>query len=194
MLYKILRAIGIFLYKIFFRFEVVGKEKIPKKGKLIICANHKSNFDPVTLALATPRQINFMAKKELFENKILGKFIRSLGAFPIDRQSTDIKALKKSITILNEEKCLGIFPEGTRVKTKDRANLKKGIGYIGIKGNSNIITAEVIGNYKIFRKVKVEIKDLIQIENYKKYPKKEAIDVLANDIFESIYRKKELEG
>lgn len=69
--YKVCRGICNVLFRIFFRFKVIGKEKIPKDGKVIVCANHISLLDPIALAISIPRPINFMAKKNFLKINFL---------------------------------------------------------------------------------------------------------------------------
>ena len=90
------------------------RERIPKEGKVIICSNHISLKDPPMLALDTKRQIFYMAKSELFENKFVGSLITALGAFSVDRGVGDSNALDRCGEILEQDGAVGIFIEGTR--------------------------------------------------------------------------------
>ena len=85
----------------------------PKEGKVIICSNHISLKDPPMLALDTKRQIFYMAKSELFENKFVGSLITALGAFSVDRGVGDSNALDRCGEILEQDGAVGIFIEGT---------------------------------------------------------------------------------
>lgn len=89
-------------------------QRIPEEGKVIICSNHLSLKDPPMLALDTKRQIFYMAKSELFENKFVGPLITALGAFSVDRGVGDTAALDKCGEILKQGGAVGIFIEGTR--------------------------------------------------------------------------------
>ena len=131
--YNIIRFLANVIFKIFFRIDIEGQENTPTKGRAVLCSNHTNILDPIILAIAVPRPISFMAKKELFENKILGKLINWLGAFPVDRKGSDISAIRSSLKVLNEEKILGIFPEGTRVKEMNLENAKAGVNLISIR-------------------------------------------------------------
>lgn len=165
-LYAFLRGIFLFIYKFIFRLEVIGVQNIPKKGKIMICSNHVSVLDPITVAVSVPRRIYFMAKKELFENKIFAKILTRLGAFPVNRNGVDLSAIRNSLKILKEEKALGIFPEGTRSIEENINNAKPGIAMIGIKGKSNIIPIYIDTKYKLFRKTRVIIGSSISIEDF----------------------------
>ncbi len=85
--------------------DVKGR-KYFSKGRIILCSNHISLLDPIMLAIAVPRPIIFMAKKELFENKFLARLLYGLGgAFPVDRRGgSDLSSIKMSLRTLKEEK------------------------------------------------------------------------------------------
>lgn len=118
MFYKIAVIVLKVLVFIIFDLEVYNRENLDNiDGGLIICGNHRSMIDPVILAVSTKRQIHFMGKKELFENKFLSFLFRSLGAFPVDRKGVSLSAIKNSLNVLNKGGILGIYPEGTRIKT-----------------------------------------------------------------------------
>ncbi len=85
------------------------------EGGVIFCANHINMLDCLVLAIAVDkRQIRFLAKKELFGIPLVSSLISSLGAYGVDRKSADVKAIKKTIVLLSEGACVGIFPQGTR--------------------------------------------------------------------------------
>ena len=164
MFYNFAKGIVFIFQKLFFRIEIYGKENIPMSGRLILCSNHHSNWDPVTLAVFFPRQVHWMAKKELFENKIFAKLLFSLGVFPVDREGNDLTAIKKSLRILKEERVLGIFPEGTRVKYFNDDFIKSGLALIAVKSQSPVLPVYSEGNYKLFSKIKIIIGQPIYIE------------------------------
>ena len=164
MFYNFAKGIIFIFQKLFFRIEIYGKENIPMSGKLILCSNHHSNWDPVTLAIFFPRQVHWMAKKELFKNKIFAKLLFSLGVFPVDREGNDLTAIKKSLRLLKEERVLGIFPEGTRVKYFNDDFIKSGLALIAVKSQSPVLPVYSEGNYKLFSKIKIIIGQPIYIE------------------------------
>ena len=81
--------------------RVHGKENVPE-GAAIVCCNHSAFSDPIWVMFAAhPKRIfRTMAKKELFSHKILGFLITKVGAFPVDRATSDINAVKTSMQIL----------------------------------------------------------------------------------------------
>ena len=92
-------------YAIMFKVEIIGKENIPETGNGVICSNHYSNYDPVSTAIYLDRLPHYIAKKELFKNKLFSWVLDQLGVFPIDRKvSMDMKAVKTAIKLLKEGK------------------------------------------------------------------------------------------
>lgn len=164
MFYKFAKGIVFIFQKIFFKIEIYGKENIPIDGRIILCSNHHSNWDPVTLAVFFPRQVHWIAKKELFENKFIAKLLLSLGAIPIDREGNDLTAIKKSLRLLKEERVLGIFPEGTRVKYFNDNLIKSGLALIAVKSQSPVLPVYTEGRYRLFNKIKIIIGEPIYIE------------------------------
>lgn len=156
MFYKIVIAILKVLVFFVFDLKVYNSENINKTDKgLIACGNHTNMIDPVILAVSSKRQIHFMGKKELFEKKIFGYIFRKLGGFPVDRQGVSMSAIKNSLQVLNNNKVLGIFPEGTRVKAYDENNAKPGIALIANKAKANIIPFYIRGSYKFRGKIEI---------------------------------------
>ena len=147
--------------RILYRLKVYGLENIPKSGGYIICPNHTSNADPVLLAITFPRQIYFMAKEELFKNKILGKLFKMVGAFPVERGKRDASAINTAEKVLNKGEQLGLFIEGTRSKTGDFLRPKTGCTMIAYKTKVPILPVCINGANEF--KVKVLKKNVIII-------------------------------
>lgn len=186
MLYKISKGLGFLIYKLFFNIQIIGSEKIPEEGPVIIIANHKSAQDPLLITSMVKRQIYWMAKIELFENKFLAKILYKLGAFPVDRDIADIAAIKKSILILRNNSVLGIFPEGTRVKEFDENMIKPGIAMIAQRTKSKVVPIYIEGNYKIFRKMRLIVRDPIDFSEIPKLTNEE-YSKLSVDIMKKVY-------
>ena len=102
------------MFRFFFGVRVVGVENIPKDGGYLICSNHIAARDPVVIAACSPRQISFVAKKELFYVPIVGRIIKALGAIKLDRGGSDVGAIKKSVELAKSGALVCIFPQGHR--------------------------------------------------------------------------------
>lgn len=143
------------LIKIIFRIERVGLENIPLKGACLFCANHISLVDPIFLGTIKERDFYFIAKEELVKIPVLGRIIKKLNVIPIKRGAGDLGALRKSIEVLNENKVLAMFPEGTRSKDGRLKEGKDGVALIVKKTNCMVIPCAIKGKVKLFSKIKI---------------------------------------
>ncbi|SDD38373.1 lysophospholipid acyltransferase family protein [Sporomusa acidovorans] len=148
-MYELLRILFTTLFSIVFRWQIIGAENIPPGG-VIIAANHISLWDPPVIGSALSRRIHFMAKEELFTNRIFSWIITKLGAFPVKRGTADRTAIRTALTILEKGAVLGIFPEGTRSKNGKLGNPEPGLALLALKAGVPIIPTAVIGTNKVF--------------------------------------------
>lgn len=142
-------------FKLFHRLEIVGKENVPKQGGVLLCGNHINILDPPLVGAASPRDVHFMAKAELFEVPVLKSLLPQIKAFPVKRGAVDRQALKTGLKVLEEGKVLGLFPEGTRSKDGKIGKALAGAGFFALKSNAYVVPCGVIGSYKSFTKIKV---------------------------------------
>lgn len=185
MFYKFMRAIGRpFFYLFIGRTKIIGKENIAliDEGSAIICANHMSNWDPVILGDTFPRPINFMAKKALFKNKLMAKFMYAGGAFPVDRDTNDIAAIKQALKILKSEEILGIFPEGQRNRDGYVHKFKDGLPLIAHKTKATVLPVGIKRRVGLFKRPIVEIGKPVDFSEF--YSQKATSDIYnqMNDI------------
>lgn len=159
--------------RIFFPYEVKGLENLKGLcGGYIICSNHLSNLDPILLAIVHPKPINFMAKEELFKYKLIGKFLKMVGVFPVKRGKGDINAINYALEIPKSGGVLGIFLEGTRSKTGEFLRPRSGAALIAGKTNSKVLPVCITGSSKdhkihIFKKTLISYGEPINQEEIK---------------------------
>ena len=149
----LLYHIGKFLLKPVFKFyynpKIIGKENIPKEGPIIIAGNHKHLYDQCLPIISTKRPIHYMAKKEYFDNWKVSWFFKSCGCISVDRSKKDPKSVEKALSVLYDNGAIGIFPEGTRNKTKEfLLPFKYGAVSMAKKSNASIVPIGIIGDYK----------------------------------------------
>lgn len=188
MFYTLVKAIAFVLFKIVFRVRVTGIENVPDTGRLVLCANHQSNWDPIVLATFYPRKIAWMSKKELFEKKTLATVLRWLGVFPVDRQIADVSAVKTALRILKDDRVLGIFPEGTRVRGYKPENAKAGVAMLAVKSKSPVQPVYITSSYKLFASLEITIGKTVDYSA--KYPGKlenEKYTEISQEILTMIY-------
>ncbi|WCN36727.1 lysophospholipid acyltransferase family protein [Aneurinibacillus uraniidurans] len=140
-----------------YRFRVLGQENVPDSGPLVLCCNHISNWDPITLGSGLERQVFFMAKEELFHVPIAGKLARECGAFPVKRGAGDRQAIRKALELLQEGHAVGIFPEGTRNLQADGTmrEVQPGAAMIALKSGARVVPVAIIGAYRLFRPITI---------------------------------------
>ena len=165
--YTFARGLVKIYYKFMFRMDIQGEEHIPTEGGVVLCCNHMSNLDPTTMAAFVKRPVRYIAKKELFEKRWSAKLLSSLGAFPVDRQTTDMKALKTAIKLLKNGEALGIFAEGTRVKEGEAKAAKAGVALFALKGEAPIVPICISSKYKFRSIVHIRYGEPIYLDEYK---------------------------
>jgi len=153
--------------RFFNRIRVTGLDNVPKEGGYIVCANHIAAKDVFLLGAVFPRQLRFIAKKELFSIPIIGSLLKIFGAVKIDRGGNDIGAIRKSIELLNDGELVAIFPQGHRYPGVDprTTETKSGTALIAYRSHADILPVfiETKGNrYRLFRKIHIIIGEPIK--------------------------------
>ncbi len=132
------------VFRLIFRTHIVGRERVPRDGGLLVVSNHISFLDPPLLGAAMPRPVEFMTMAELFRKPWLARLLRTVGCFPIDRSRIDHGAAREAIRRLRADRCVVIFPEGG-IRLAEQSVLggepvfKPGAGSIAVLGGAAIL-------------------------------------------------------
>ena len=146
--YRFSRVFLGFIFKLWYHPKVIGKENIIKEGPIIVAGNHKHVMDQCGIIISTKREMHYMAKKEYFDGKYAW-FFKKTGCISVDRSIHDDVAKEKALEVLKSGGALGIFPEGTRNKTKEfLLPFKFGCVSMAKKTGAYIIPFGVTGDYK----------------------------------------------
>lgn len=170
-----------------FKPVVEYEEEIPSDSKIILAGNHISNLDPILLYANIKRQVHFLAKEELFKG-ITKPLMNSLECIKVNREGRGLESIKESVNLLNDDKCILIFPEGTTNKS-DSLILPFKLGTIAIakRSRSDIIPFAITGNYKLIKNdLKLKFGKRIKINDYNSY---ELSEKLEEDIKTLILKK-----
>lgn len=183
--YRFIAKPLIFTYtKLVLRPKIIGINNIPKTGRVVLAGNHTHVLDSVMIAAINKRVVHFLAKDSLMKG--LKKLIfKHMGIIPVDRSIHDKNALNNAINVLNEDKIIGIFPEGTVNKT-DNIILPFKIGAIKMASitNTPIVPFIITGNYKLFNnKLCIEFLEPLKI------PKKEDLTKYNENLMNIISKK-----
>ncbi|HWI52735.1 MAG TPA: lysophospholipid acyltransferase family protein [Symbiobacteriaceae bacterium] len=166
-LYGFARGLVKIAFGVIYRIEVQGLENVPETGGAIVCGNHFNGRDPLIVGITMKRPISFMAKQELFQNKLFAWVIRGMGVFPVKRGQPDRAALKRSIDVLQSGTCFGIFPEGTRNKTGKLGKAEPGTAYLALKSGAPVIPVGISSSYKLFGRIIVKYGKPVNLEQYR---------------------------
>ncbi len=110
--------------------KVVGKERVPRTGGVLILANHISDLDPIVTYMACPRPVYFMAKQELFAMRFVGAILRAFGTFPVKRGEPDREAIRRAVALLKAGQAVCIYPEGRLSPDGQLLPLEPGVALI----------------------------------------------------------------
>ena len=165
-LYWVLVRVYHVLVKLLFFVRIEGKENIPKDRNCVLMGNHQCILDPLMLALCVPdREIHFMGKKELWNNKLLGWAFTKVHGFPVDRGNMDMGAIRTAMNVLKEGDTLGIFPEGTRSRTGHMLPLLGGASMLALRSRCDVIPVYIDGNYRPFRRMTVRVGKPVEMDD-----------------------------
>lgn len=149
MSFYILRKISNFFMKILYNPKIIHENNMKIDAPYIIACNHVFIFDPLVILFAFNKNISFLAKKELsfFPFKW---FFKASKCVLVDRNNkNDLECVNK---ILSNGECVGIFPEGTRNRTKELLPFRYGAVSLAIKNDVKIIPCYINGHYNIFKR------------------------------------------
>lgn len=151
LVYWVSRAILEPFFLVYFRMSRVGRRHIPRKGGVIIAANHRSFLDPFVIGTLVKRPVYFVAKRELFKHPVIAWWLSSLGAFPVDRGNGDRDAMDTARRILERGDCVVIFPEGTRTRPGGLGTPKRGVGRLALETGAPVIPVAIFGSEAVRR-------------------------------------------
>lgn len=190
MLYNFIKAIFRIIFATLYPWDIVGLENIPPGGPLIICSNHINWVDPALVASMIPdKKVNFMAKEELFKYPLLGYLFKRVGAFPVKRDSADLKSIKTALSLLKDGEFIGLFPEGTRSKTGEVGEALPGAALLALKSRAPVLPVAIAGRFRLFKKIEVRIgKPLTFPDAYGEKAKRELLAKMSQSIMSEIRR------
>lgn len=143
-LWLLFNALG----RLFFRYRAIGQEHIPKKGGILVAANHASFLDIPLLGCGIPRRVWFLGRHDLFPLPGLNAFLRWLGWIPIRPDRFDRTGFRRAIQLIREGKAVVIFPEGSRTRDGSLQRGKLGIGVIVAETGCQVVPAHIAGTYE----------------------------------------------
>jgi 1-acyl-sn-glycerol-3-phosphate acyltransferase len=136
-----------FLYVIGFSLRVAGRRNVPRRGAVLIIANHQSFLDPVAVGLGVPRHVHYLARKTLFNNPLFGLWLRVVNCVPIDQEGVGKEGIRNILQRLGAGHPVLVFPEGERSEDGLMHPLRPGVGLLVKRVHVPIVPAGVAGAY-----------------------------------------------
>lgn len=133
--------------KAFFRYQVVGRDKLLQDGPVLIAANHESFLDPPLVGVAYDQAVHYLARKTLFRGLTKWLYPR-WNAIPVDQEAPDMSSLKKIIKLLRSGEQVVVFPEGARTLTGELQPAGAGVGLIAAKSQATIQPVRIFGAFQ----------------------------------------------
>ncbi len=188
--------------RLIFRARYEGRDvfdRIPDGRPVIIAGNHSSYTDPMFVFDAVwPRRVRFMAKAALFEHRFLDRILAWFGVFPVHADIRGRKAIKRSIAMLKNGEYVGIFPEGTRVKKRDKTGVKSndGVALIAKMANALIVPVGLQGPLEIspngskllrFPKVVLRFGEPVDWRDWPDLKKNDLLEAVTSETMRRVY-------
>ncbi|MCB2200930.1 1-acyl-sn-glycerol-3-phosphate acyltransferase [bacterium] len=144
MVYRHGSALLRLISKLLFRLKIVGRERVPHEGRLVLACNHLSHLDPPLVGISIPREVHYAAKIGIFRG-LWSHFFRWVNAVPVRRRGSDKQAVRVLLEALHHEHAILIFPEGTNSKDGKPLPAKPGVGLLAMKTGSRILPVRIEG-------------------------------------------------
>ncbi len=125
-----------------YRLDVVGAERVPRRGPLVVVANHESVLDPFVLAAALPRQLRFLAKAELWRCPPVAFAMDALGGIRVERGRGDVGALAAARAALDGGEAVAVFPQG---RVRSTAPWLRGAARLALATGAPILPVRLLG-------------------------------------------------
>ncbi len=151
-IYKFLRALVHGLNRLVFRTTVDGLERVPTDGPMIIAPVHRSGIDFFVASEVTRRKLHYMAKDSLWKRPRFGRFLQTLGAFPVHRDAADREAMRRAQRVLEAGEVLVLFPEGERRTGPVVKDLHQGVAFLAARTGAPVVPVGIGGSASVMPK------------------------------------------
>jgi 1-acyl-sn-glycerol-3-phosphate acyltransferase len=190
-MYKLVRVVLTPYLLLFYRSRVIDSHKIPPEGPTMIVPNHFSFLDHFFVAAFMRREVNFMAKSQLFKPPL--QFIYTHGGvFPVLRGRRDEEAFKTARAVLGRGGVVVMYIEGGRSRTGKLGEPKPGVGRLALETGATVVPTAIAGTAKVrnwkklqFPKVTVQYGDPIRFEKVEE-PSRDQAQAASEAVFAAI--------
>lgn len=133
---------------VLWRWRVDGASNVPRTGGVILASNHQSFLDVILLGGACPRPVRYMARRSLWDNRLLGWIISDWRAIPVNRDRPGKDELRGILETVRGGEVLALFPEGTRTRDGSVGELRGGIGFLARRAGVPVVPVRIEGAFE----------------------------------------------
>ncbi len=148
--------IGWLLFRLLFRTYVPARYlhagRVPATGRVLLCGNHASFYDPPLIGSGVRRQCSFMARESLLRFRFTRWLLTKWQCIPVDREGASASAMKRVLEALELERAVVLFPEGTRTLDGRPRPARAGIGMIVVKSGAPVVPIRIWGTFEAWGK------------------------------------------
>jgi len=183
-----------------YKIRILGGERIPAGGPVVLASNHESILDPWFLGTATPRQVHYLTKAELFHYPVLKQILEGLGCIPVRRGSDQGEAVDRGAEVLGRGEVVGIFPQGTCLPHRSRP-FRRGAARLALAAGAPLVPVLLVGTERSiqprthrigFPQVTIVVGDPLHVESQE--PTREAAAELTEQFEQAIAALREPYG
>ena len=135
-------------YTFLFSLRKQGWKNIPRKGPVLLVANHQSFLDPIAVGLTACRELSYLARKSLFKKPFLDIYLKSVGCCPVDLEGVAKEGIRSTLDLLSNGRAVLVFPEGTRSEDGLMQDLKPGIQLLIRKSKAIVVPVGIAGAHE----------------------------------------------
>jgi 1-acyl-sn-glycerol-3-phosphate acyltransferase len=191
--YRLARVVLTIPLLFIYRFRAIGVDNVPYEGPVILAPNHFSFFDHFFIAMLLRREVQFMAKSQLFRPPLLDFILTHGGTFPVRRGQKDQEAFTTAHSILDRGGTVLMYAEGGRSRSKTLGQPKPGLGRLVLESGAPVVPIAIHGSQHmreakrglISPKVTVHYGEPITFEQVD-HPSREQSQAVADDVFAKV--------
>jgi 1-acyl-sn-glycerol-3-phosphate acyltransferase len=191
--YRLARVVLTIPLLFIYRFRAIGVDNVPYEGPVILAPNHFSFFDHFFIAMLLRREVQFMAKSQLFRPPVLDFILTHGGTFPVCRGQKDEEAFITAHSILDRGGTVLMYAEGGRSRSKTLGQPKPGLGRLVLESGAPVVPIAIHGSQHmreakrglISPKVTVHYGEPIAFEQVD-HPSREQSQAVADEIFAKV--------
>lgn len=176
------RWLGRFVARVIWNTRIVGADRVPRTGPVIVAGNHLGMADGPLMIGTCPRGTHILVKVELFRSAI-GWIFRLSGQIPVDRRNGR-PALVTALAVLRRGGVVGIFPEGNRGRG-DASSSRAGTAWLAVRSGAPVIPVAMLGTRRtgesvrripgFRRRLLVEYGEPVVLEGLDRMPQRDAV-------------------